>query len=46
LRLVKLVGGVHLLEIKLEFILVGNGDTKTLDADLLVIEVFAKGSNV
>ena len=39
-------GRVHLLEVKLELIFVGDGDSEALDANLIVIEAFSEGCEV
>jgi hypothetical protein len=44
--LIKLVAAVHLLQIELEFVFVGDVDPKAFDAKLFVIETFSKGGEV
>jgi hypothetical protein len=41
-----LVAGIHLLQIELEFVFVGDVDPKTFDANLFVIEMCSKGGEV
>ena len=36
----------NLLEVKLELVFVGDGDTEALDANLVVIEAFSEGCEV
>ena len=43
---VEVVGRVHLFEIKLYLVFVGNGDSEALNAYLIVIEAFSEGREV
>ncbi len=40
---VEVVGCIHLLEVELELVFVGDGDSEVLDANLVIIEAFSKG---
>jgi len=46
LGLIELIPGVHLFEVELQFIFVGDCDSEASDSDLFVVESFAEGGEV
>ena len=46
LLFVEVVGRVHLLEVKLELVFVGDDESEALDANLVVVEAFSEGCEV
>ena len=46
LGLIEVVAGIHLFEVELQFIFIGDCDSKAFNSDLFIVESFTKGGEV